>query len=981
MHKKIWFSGTAPELFITHAVLSVHMGIALTSDELDTINREVNAALVRVSQLSYEVGLRRDSLVDCPDPSCYTWNSPSQFAQSYGPNCTVAACTDRIGNENGHLGFQCTVPLNGLTHSVQHQFLCDCLPGYWRGDRRSTLHLPLNISLTEMRSQSFICATRSLDDFWRDTVQAVDGMYGLKVDFLRAWRREQVIHAGSGITRMFPGVVQVRTGEKWDQCAEFPDPRGQPWFVQTVSGPKNIVVALETTTSNERLSAWLAAVDAFIQGLSHLDTFGVIVFGKTAQTVKLSGTTGMTIMSSSNKQLASSALSAIKPFKQGFSAFYGPAFKQAFALMNSVDANPRPCNNIIMFITTSPPNDPRDEGERQAWLDACGVYPTGCFVTDEGRVVSSPVLGTYRFGVDDPAWNKIIDSGQASLNARAHILTYADFANEELREVTQWLSCAHAGVARMVGGSPLNDGAMQSIPSNLFIGDISFLPYKSSRLTILPRINVEDEVILRVSMPVSGIMSDVEQTIAVVSVDVSLSQLLYHQKNVSSDESVPSSSTHLRRLDEQEILSVQRHLDFELGNSQCGYPWSECVLQQQRSLAGAVRCHHSQCSRASSYGSSCFQSNARVPSINDLLCTPLHLEVAQPVTANTSSISSHPQAVCCGSPPGQSVDFPCTNSTDFGSETSETELLPTSLSGNTDDSGSETSSKSNKTDRNVSWEFPVETEDKGILVEKKDDLSSIEWLQPRWGLNQTWYLAVIGTLAALGIIFLTTIAACICVKCGCCCVSPRKQTTSTETAVQQIVMSPAHPPENEQSSQNSTVDNAGSSNPHPNFNLGDINPSALHPVSASETQSQGQQQQRPNSLRNRTMYPTPTPTDVQLYITSLRPHGIQLQRAAESAENSDVATKGHVNDKKLIIPEKDMRNTHYFPDQKAPNVDEIPVPPRSESGPSYTPEDLQGHGGNVFHVVENQPVENNDGAPRRANGTRGQPWRLHFDDM
>ena len=80
-----------------------------------------------------------------------------------------------------------------------------------------------------------------------------------------------------GITRIYPSSTQ---------CLSY-DPRFRPWYIAATSGGKNIILAIDVSTSMNRGGKNLAlkACKSVINTLSNNDFIGVVVFSQNASSL------------------------------------------------------------------------------------------------------------------------------------------------------------------------------------------------------------------------------------------------------------------------------------------------------------------------------------------------------------------------------------------------------------------------------------------------------------------------------------------------------------------------------------------------------------------------------------------------------------------------------------------------------------------------------------------------------------------------
>ena len=92
----------------------------------------------------------------------------------------------------------------------------------------------------------------------------------------------QYFGSSSGLFRTFPGRYWQDASASG--CGAF-EPRAQSWFAAAATGPKNVIVLMDTSWSmyeESRIQLAISAVADIAATLSPSDWFGVIAFGKGA---------------------------------------------------------------------------------------------------------------------------------------------------------------------------------------------------------------------------------------------------------------------------------------------------------------------------------------------------------------------------------------------------------------------------------------------------------------------------------------------------------------------------------------------------------------------------------------------------------------------------------------------------------------------------------------------------------------------------
>lgn len=190
------------------------------------------------------------------------------------------------------------------------------------------------------RVRETVCYTRGLDEwfiqkhsedlrFWEDLgVESPSKMYG----------------ARDGIFRIYPGR-HSRT------CGEY-DARKRPWYISATSGPKNIVLVLDTSgsmSSYRKLDLLKIAASQIVSTLTVADRVAIVQFSKDAQ-VHGGQDNRMLTATKENKDFL---LKKIKGMEAKGETNFEAAFNSAFeTLENSIsDELHVDCNTAILFLT------------------------------------------------------------------------------------------------------------------------------------------------------------------------------------------------------------------------------------------------------------------------------------------------------------------------------------------------------------------------------------------------------------------------------------------------------------------------------------------------------------------------------------------------------------------------------------------------------------------------------------------------------
>ena len=82
------------------------------------------------------------------------------------------------------------------------------------------------------------------------------------------------------------GMFRIFPGRQWATCGSF-DPRVRPWYIAASSGPKNIILVLDTSDSmrGQRMELLKAAAIRVVQTLTVGDRVAIIPFATTAHVI------------------------------------------------------------------------------------------------------------------------------------------------------------------------------------------------------------------------------------------------------------------------------------------------------------------------------------------------------------------------------------------------------------------------------------------------------------------------------------------------------------------------------------------------------------------------------------------------------------------------------------------------------------------------------------------------------------------------
>ena len=135
-----------------------------------------------------------------------------------------------------------------------------------------------------------------------------------------------------------------------ETCGNY-DPRRRPWFVAASSGPKDVVLVIDTSGSMNdygRMAIAKEAAITIVETLTVGDRFAVVSFDSTA--TQLAGEDKLIRATTENKRLL---IESIKQLEAGGATNFFDAFNTAFnAISNTIRSESTSgCNIAILFMT------------------------------------------------------------------------------------------------------------------------------------------------------------------------------------------------------------------------------------------------------------------------------------------------------------------------------------------------------------------------------------------------------------------------------------------------------------------------------------------------------------------------------------------------------------------------------------------------------------------------------------------------------
>ena len=257
------------------------------------------------------------------------------------------------------------------------------------------------------------CSTRDMDIYLREKFEE-------DRDFWKqAGARPSFSYFGSetGAFRIYPGRHSA-------ECGKY-DPRIRPWFIAASSGPKNIIMILDTSGSmlGLRLDLMKDAAKQIVRTLTVGDRVAIIEFNSRAKIHSDQNKYVYTATADNKKEL----LSAIDGFEAVGSTNFISAFSAAFKVMQDSYAVERhvPCNTAILFLTDGEATSPDEYTVAQRENETMSLVTTGLREL-ENRLgypvflftysISESQAAAHRFprqlacgSTDHGIWSKIVD--------------------------------------------------------------------------------------------------------------------------------------------------------------------------------------------------------------------------------------------------------------------------------------------------------------------------------------------------------------------------------------------------------------------------------------------------------------------------------------------------------------------------------------------------------------------------------------------
>ena len=203
-----------------------------------------------------------------------------------------------------------------------------------------------------------VCYTQALDQ-WLQDKRAEDASYWADLG-VEPWAWYFGSH--TGVFRFWPA-------RQSETCGTY-DPRVRPWYVAASSGPKNVIMVLDTSRSmiGLRLTLVKEAALRIVNTLTVSDRIAIVPFADDAANPITDENGNMFIVTKENKEILAEGIANLTA--DGRTNMYD-AFRTAFDILDqsSEEEFTVNCNTAILFLTDGLLNTPDESITEQAVLD------------------------------------------------------------------------------------------------------------------------------------------------------------------------------------------------------------------------------------------------------------------------------------------------------------------------------------------------------------------------------------------------------------------------------------------------------------------------------------------------------------------------------------------------------------------------------------------------------------------------------------
>ena len=318
-----------------------------------------------------------------------------------------------------------------------------------------------------------ICYSRQLDT-WFQFYHAEEASYW---ESFGVESPQMYFGAHDGSFRIFPG-------RRSSSCDQY-DPRERPWYIAASSGPKNIVLVLDTSGSmaGQRLALLQDAAKRVISTLAVGDRVSIVRFSGSAQLIADRNARMFTATAENKAAL----LNTIDGFEATGKTNFYDAFNAAFTVLeNTIEQELHAdCNSAILFLTDGEMTDPPSIDETDV------INLVTARLDDIAAASGNPVLlftysvsednGVHTFpkqlacSTDYGVWSKIVDASEIMDSLTSYYTLFAlglgQGNNEDFVAWVEPYSFATGGVLGTTVSAPVYDRSKQPA---LFVGVVGF---------------------------------------------------------------------------------------------------------------------------------------------------------------------------------------------------------------------------------------------------------------------------------------------------------------------------------------------------------------------------------------------------------------------------------------------------------------------------------------------------------------------------
>lgn len=268
-------------------------------------------------------------------------------------------------------------------------------------------------SQSEIDMKNTACWTSKLDESF---------IYNFNNDSTINW---QYFGTPSGNFRIYPGVAQ-------EKCGDY-DNRIRPWYVQSVSGAKDIIIILDISGSmlkNNKHKNAISALKVVINTLTINDYFNIILFSNNAYS--LLGNNDLYQATNENIKLVLNKISQINfngetNIESGFHAAYD-SFNNAIKSEKTSD-----CNQIIIFISDGSPTVGLKNNELEEYITKNNKKYI-LFVFSLGSNADQTFCKNIACK-NNGIWNHIEDNSASIVSQISYYYNYISYLREDVKNI------------------------------------------------------------------------------------------------------------------------------------------------------------------------------------------------------------------------------------------------------------------------------------------------------------------------------------------------------------------------------------------------------------------------------------------------------------------------------------------------------------------------------------------------------------------